>query len=191
MKTCTIITATASENHWLSAAVDLRKVGYALKPFVERLGGRCLAQFNGETLLVAVQNMSNKLLNQGLTAWGRAVGKDGHRVQFTQRDHVPISAEEWPEPFVKPGALIAERLTQRLMLALPDGCWVVSNCLSPDTGQPLFAERLRDMRTRSITWERAKACGTSGRQCYVEWTEAEFHDRLNKLPPAPPGLGGR
>ena len=67
---CTIITATASENHWLSAAVDLREVGYALKPFVERLGGRCLAQFNGETLLVAVQNMSNKLLNQALTAWG-------------------------------------------------------------------------------------------------------------------------
>lgn len=191
MKTCTVITVTASGNHWLSAAVDLREVGYALKPFVERLGGRCLAQFNGETLLVAVQNMSNKLLNRALTTWGRAVGKDGHRIQFTQRDHVAISAEEWAEPFVKPGALIAENLTKRLMLALPDGCWVVSNCLSCNTGQPLFAEQLSDIRTRSITWERAKASGASGRLCYVAWTKAEFHDRLNKFRPAPPEQGGR
>ena len=191
MKTCTIITVTASGNVWLSAAVDLREVGYALKLLVERHGGRCLAQFNGETLLVAVQNISRELLSQALTVWGRAVGKNGHQVQFTQRDHVPISAEEWPEPFVKPGALIAENLTKRLMHALPDGCWVVSNCLSCDTGHPLFAEQLTDIRTRSIAWERAKASGASGRLCHVAWTKAEFQDRLNKCRPPPPEQGGR
>jgi hypothetical protein len=82
------------------------------------------------------------------------------------RDKLPSSNVEQRH------ALIREKLTKSLLLSLPSGAFIVSNCFRPP--QSVFSEQLGRPETRIGAWQRAVEARADGRLCQVVWTQSDF-----------------
>ena len=72
---------------------------------------------------------------------------------------------------------IRQRLTKKLLMSLPTGAFLVSNChrsIGIDTVMPLFAERVAPLDDREFQWQRIKQCGANGRTCEAHATSEDF-----------------
>ncbi|MCK4827145.1 hypothetical protein KA005_66050 [bacterium] len=66
--------------------------------------------------------------------------------------------------------LTTDRLTKRLLMVLPTGVYVVSNCYKPvglNKHKPLFQEEVTIFEKRHVQWNRIKATRANGRLCHV------------------------
>ena len=72
---------------------------------------------------------------------------------------------------------IRQKLTKKLLMGLPTGVFLVSNCykvIGPHTVTPVFAEKLVPLDDRERQWQRIKECGANGRTCEVHTTSEEY-----------------
>ena len=62
------------------------------------------------------------------------------------------------------------RLTKRFLMALPSGCYIVSNCytmIAANRHVPAFEGAVGERQQRLVQWERIKAERADGRLCIV------------------------
>ena len=72
---------------------------------------------------------------------------------------------------------IRQRLTKKLLMKLPTGAFLVSNCYSrvgPDMVTPVFAETVAPLDDREWQWQRIREAGANGRTCEVHNTSEEY-----------------
>lgn len=62
--------------------------------------------------------------------------------------------------------LNSAKLTKKLLAALPQGLFLVSNLMKTPT-EPIFAETIRPGPQRQDQWRRIVALGANGRLCHV------------------------
>ena len=65
---------------------------------------------------------------------------------------------------------VYEKLSKKLLMQLPTGVFLVSNCYMPmghRTVTPVFAERITALDDREAQWERIKDSGANGRNCEI------------------------
>ena len=65
---------------------------------------------------------------------------------------------------------IRKKLTKTLLMRLPAGVFLVSNCyrpMGPNTVTPVFAEMVSPLDDRKDQWQRIKDTGANGRICEV------------------------
>ena len=111
-------------------------------------------------------------VTQMVADFGRFLPKEGTAIEITQRDAIQVPEGQLPPSNLTPHALIRQKLTKKLLLSLPNGAFVVSNCFAGP--QSVFAEQLGPAETRLETWRRAVKARAAGRMCQVVWTESEF-----------------
>ena len=72
---------------------------------------------------------------------------------------------------------IRQKLTKRLLMRLPTGAFLVSNCqrsIGPNTVTPAFAAKVVPPDDRERQWQQIKNCGADGRTCEVHTTSEEY-----------------
>lgn len=74
---------------------------------------------------------------------------------------------------------ISSRLTRQFHLDLPEGSYLVSNCISGLSAEgviPVFAEPVVSMTRRAEQWQRIVAAGANQRICHVFEDEEGFEE---------------
>ena len=75
---------------------------------------------------------------------------------------------------------IRRKLTKKLLMRLPAGVFLVSNCYTPIGYRkvaPVFYEKVRPLDDREDQWQRIKAAGANGRICAVYWDIEDYKRR--------------
>ena len=72
---------------------------------------------------------------------------------------------------------IRQKLTKTLLMRLPTGVFLVSNCqrsIGPNTVTPAYAGKVVPLDDREWQWQQIKNCGADGRTCEVHTTSEEY-----------------
>jgi len=69
--------------------------------------------------------------------------------------------------------LLSAKLTKTLLLKLPAGHYLTSNCMTTRF-QPIFAQTIRPAAERAAQWREIVTAGANGRLCYVYETAADY-----------------
>jgi len=75
---------------------------------------------------------------------------------------------------------IRQKLTKKLLMRLPAGSFLVSNChkaIGPNMVTPVFAEKVVSLDDREWQWQRIKERGANGRTCEVYATSEEYKQK--------------
>ncbi|HZV34590.1 MAG TPA: hypothetical protein VFB72_08430 [Verrucomicrobiae bacterium] len=171
---CTVLKVSSEGNPWLKSNSDVRAVAWAFQSYTRRNGGQSMAHFADGVLTIAIQGLTGEHIKELTGLWAEHERASGKTVTIEQRDNVPLPDGKKLGLSVRPGAVIAENLTRRLLFALPPGAYVASNPRQPITWKPLFAERLGEMSEREQVWKKVVESGAAGRLCYVSWMEEDF-----------------
>src|ERR1044071_68070 len=168
--TCTFIQVRALRSD--QDPFELRQIGFAIQGEAKKAGASCVAWWKDQMLMIAMQSMSLSLVTQLVEDFTKLLAKEGKAIEITQRDNVAVPEGHLPSSNLERHALVREKLTKRLLLSLPSGAFVVSNCFQ--SPRSIFAEQLGSDETRLEAWRRGVEGGAAGRLCQVVWTESDF-----------------
>lgn len=188
MKIATIITVTTAANRWLKTDAPIKEMGFAFLSLARKRGASCQVHYENGTLRIGVLGLDKSVVASCLEASALHYMKGGKHVQFVQKDGIEVHGRDLPGFGIRPGSLLREHLTRKFVFSLPEGCYVVSNCLGVKylviegsymaCRVPLFGERLSPIHARVELWERVRASGAASRICDVFWTEDEFNTKM-------------
>lgn len=72
---------------------------------------------------------------------------------------------------------ISVNLTKKILLAAPEGAFIVSNCGESPT-KPLLAEAVSNSAERDVQWKRILKAEANHRLCRVFVDQEEYHEWL-------------
>jgi len=149
----------------------------------KRMGGAGWAGWVDRRLNVRIQNANLQTVQPIVHAWVHAAERDSKSLSIIQqtRAREPLPG---PRDQIPWGTVVHTRLTRTLLVRLPEGAWVISNCYA-GSGEPIFEQRLGPAHTRQAAWRLAIEAGANNRICRVAWTDVELNG-----PTIPPWLGG-
>jgi hypothetical protein len=76
------------------------------------------------------------------------------------------------------------KLTKKILMAAPEGAYLVSNCYSESTARSIFEEIVSPLAGRVNQWERIVTTNADQRTCRVFPTKKEYQEWLeNALSP--------
>lgn len=68
---------------------------------------------------------------------------------------------------------VAHSLTKKLLMTLPEGCYIVSN-VTDGKGCPVYDGEVTGAEFRDLQWEKIKQVRADQRACHVFGSKAEF-----------------
>jgi hypothetical protein len=149
-----------------------KSIGMALEKQITARGGKCIATWADGTLTVFITGVEKSVLQELLNPFIETSRKHHRQLDIVESEQDLPLRYDLPESYSGPGSLRREKLTRKLILELPSGAFVVSNCYS--NLRSVFAEKMGPPATRLAAWNRAVAAGAAQRLCQVLWNEEEF-----------------
>lgn len=136
------------------------------------------------TIAAEIQAVDRDQVTALVDAFVQSITRDGSNVSVVINDHVerPLTTEE--KALAASFNSAPRKLTQKYLLSLPEGLWVVSNLMSRDGGS-IFAEPTAPDDMRRAQWERARAAGAAQRACYTFPNESEYRRWIGQWMPQP------
>lgn len=139
--------------------------------FAQREGGRACARWSCPTLKVRIQGVSRARVRVVLKALTDCCLRSAMTIVFieTQEAAAPIGDSIGAQ--VPWGTFVRQRLTKRLLYALPEGAYVI------ECKTRLLAERLGVAEERESVWRRAVASRAAYHVCSVAWSLDQFEEQ--------------
>ena len=76
---------------------------------------------------------------------------------------------------------MAEKLTKKFLMSLPQDVFLASNCFNRETGMPLIYEKVMAHWARERQWKKVKEVSANGRNCHVFKTKEEADKWLGRI----------
>ena len=73
------------------------------------------------------------------------------------------------------------KLIKKILLAMPEGAYLVSNCFHGSTNASIFEEIVADHQDREEQWQRVVAARADGRLCRVFATKQDYQTWLQEV----------
>lgn len=144
-------------SHWLVTGFCRMLI-----PWAKEVCGHVWTRTANGTVVLRIRGLDHTFLQFWVTGL-----RDGlHELDFMGA--VQIYEESLPEPSSKAipwGSIDSGRLTRKLLYALPDGVYVMSNIITNSVHAVLH-----DRESREALWQHAQAAGVTGRLCRIFWS---------------------
>lgn len=166
----TIISATPSARF----EADGRSFIVSTNALLQKSGSGTVHGLATESAITAeIQTIDRDQITALVDAFVRSITRDGSNVSVVINDRVdrPLTTEL--KALAASFNSAPQKLTQKYLLSLPEGHWVVSNLMSRD-GASIFAEPVAPADVRHAQWKRARAAGAAQRTCHAFPSESDY-----------------